>query len=68
MDEIKIIQYKNKFGYTTLQLRINYTNKTYEKGHFKIGADKTTKTKKEFFEIMDDLKKCDFKEVLQCKQ
>jgi hypothetical protein len=64
MEEIKIIQYKNKFGYTTLQLEINYTKKTYKKGHFKIGADKTTKTMKEFFEIIDDLKKCNFTEVL----
>ena len=63
MEEIKIIQYKNKFGYTTLQLEINYTQRTYKKGHFKIGADKTTKTMKEFFEIIDDLKKCNFKEV-----
>lgn len=63
MEDIKTIQYKNKFGYTTLQLRINYTKKTYEKGHFKIGADKTTKTKKEFFEIIEDLKKCNFMEV-----
>lgn len=64
MEGVKIIQYKNKFGYTTLQLEIDYTKKTYKKGHFKIGADKTTKTKKEFFEIIDDLKKCNFKEVL----
>ena len=63
MENIKIIQYKNKFGYTNLQLKINYTNKTFQKGHFKIGADKTTKTKKEFFEIIEELKKMDFLEV-----
>lgn len=63
MENIKIIQYKNKFGYTTLQLEINYTKKTYKKGHFKIGADKTTKTMKEFFEIIDNSKKCDFIEI-----
>lgn len=60
MEEIKIIQYKNKFGYIALQLEINYTNKTYKIGHFKIGADKTTKTMKEFFAIIDHLKKCNF--------
>ena len=60
MDEIKIIQYKNKFGYTTLQLQINYTKRTYKKGHFKIGADKTTKTMKENWNIIDNLKKCNF--------
>lgn len=65
MDNIKIIQYKNKFRYTTLQLKINYTKKTYQKGHFRIGADKTTKTMKEFFKIIDDLKLCGFLEVQQ---
>jgi len=63
MEDIKILQYKNKFGYTPLQLEINYTQKAYKKGHFKIGADKTTKTMKEFFEIIDDLKKYGFREV-----
>lgn len=63
MENIKIIQYKNKFGYTTLQLEINYKKKTYKKGHFKIGADKTTKTMKEFWEIVEDLKNCGFVEV-----
>lgn len=60
MDEIKIIQLKNQFNYTVLQLKINYTKKTYKKGHFKIGADKTTKTKKEFHNIIENLKKCNF--------
>lgn len=63
MENIKIIQYKNKFGYTSLQLEINYTKKTYKKGHFKIGADKTTKTMKEFWGIVEDLKNCGFVEV-----
>lgn len=60
MDEIKIIQLKNKFNYTILQLKINYTKKTYKKGHFKIGADKTIKIKKEFNNIIEHLKKCNF--------
>lgn len=63
MGNVEIIQYKNKFNYTVLQLKIDYTKKEYTKGHFKIGADKTTKTMKDFFNIIDMLKKSNFKEV-----
>lgn len=62
MKDIKIIQYKNKFGYTTIQLKINYVNKTFKRGSFTIGADKTCKTMKEFFGTIDELKKVGFKE------
>ncbi len=58
----KIIQYKNKFGCTTLQLYIDYTKKTYKTGHFKIGADETVKTMKAFWQKVEDLKKCGFNE------
>jgi len=30
MEDIKILQYKNKFGYTPLQFEINYTQKAYK--------------------------------------
>lgn len=65
MEDIEIIQYKNKFGCTALQLQINYTKRTYKKGHFKIGADKTTKTMKEFWSIIDNLKRCNFIEEVK---
>lgn len=63
MKDIKIIQYKNKFGYTTIQLKIDYLARTFQRGSFTIGADKTCKTMKEFWNIIDELKKLDFKEV-----
>ena len=63
MENILIIQHKNKYGYTTLQLKINYTEKTYKKGHFKIGADKTYKIKKDFINTIEQLKRCGFKEI-----
>lgn len=62
MENIEIIQYKNSYGYVVLQLRIDYKKKTYKKGSFKIGADKTTKTKKEFYNIIENLKKLGFME------
>ena len=60
MENIEIIQYKNNYGYVVLQLRIDYEKKTYKKGSFKIGARNTTK--KEFHNIIENLKKCGFVE------
>lgn len=62
MENIEIIQYKNSYGYVVLQLRIDYEKKTYKKGSFRIGAHKTTKTKKAFYNIIENLKKLGFME------
>lgn len=52
-------QAKNKYGYTVLQLKIDYNKKTFSVGNFKIGANKTT-TKKAIYEKIEELKKLDF--------
>lgn len=59
---IKILQCKNKYGYTTKQLKIDYDKKTFSIGSFTIGADKTT-TKKAINEKIEELKNLDFMEV-----
>ena len=62
MENIKILQCKNKFNYTIKQLKIDYKNKTFSIGSFTIGADKTT-TKKAIDEKIEELKKLDFVQV-----
>ena len=62
MENIQILQCKNKYNYTTKQLKINYNNKTFSIGSFKIGADKTM-TKKALNEKIEELKKLDFVQV-----
>lgn len=62
MENIMILQYKNKYNYTIKQLKINYSKKMFEVGQFKIGADKTV-TKKAFNEKIEDLKKINFKNI-----
>ena len=59
---IKIFQCKNKYGYTTKQLQIDYDNKTFSVGSFTIGADKTI-TKKALNEKIEELKNMEFKEM-----
>lgn len=61
MEDIKILQCKNKYNYTTKQLKINYFNKTFSVGSFCIGADKTV-TKKALNEKIEELKLLNFKE------
>jgi hypothetical protein len=62
MQDIKIIQCKNKYNYTIKQLKIDYKNKTFSIGSFRIGADMTT-TKKALNEKIEELKKLDFVQV-----
>lgn len=62
MDNIKIIQYKNKYNYTIRQLKIDYKTKIFQIGSFTIGADETT-TKKYFYNKIEELKKMGFLEV-----
>lgn len=62
IENIEIIQVKNVYGYVISQLKIDYEKKTYKKGSFRIGAHRTTKTKKEFYNIIENLKKLGFME------
>lgn len=61
MEDIKILQCKNKYNYTIKQLKINYINKTFAVGSFSIGADKTI-SKKALNEKIEELKQCNFVE------
>lgn len=56
-----ILGCKNKYGYTKRQLRIDYDNKTYKVGSFKIIADKKV-TDKLIDEKIEELKILGFKE------
>lgn len=60
---IKILGYKNKYNITTMQLKIDYDKKTFSIGNFTIINDKILKTKKEFYNKIEELKKLKFKEV-----
>ena len=64
MDNITILQCKNKYGYTIKQLKIDYENKVFSVGSFRIGADKTI-TKKAINEKIEELKRLNFSEVVQ---
>ena len=56
-----IYSYKNKYGYTKRQLKIDYDNRTYKIGNFTIEADKTV-TSKLIDEKINELKILGFKE------
>lgn len=56
-----ILGCKNKYGYTIKQLKIDYDNKTYKVGDFKIMADKKV-TDKLIDEKIKELKILGFKE------
>lgn len=58
---IKYLQFKNKYNYTVLQLKIDYENKTYKIGQFKILSKKETVKRKSFFEKIEELKTAGFK-------
>lgn len=60
---IKILGYKNKYNITTMQLKIDYDKKTFSIGSFTIINDKILKTKKEFYNKIEELKKLNYKEV-----
>ena len=62
----KIIYYgnKNKYGYTTIQLKIDYENKTYEVGHFKQSVDKLT-TRKAINEKIEELNMLGFNPIIK---
>lgn len=58
--EIVYLSCKNKYGYTKKQLKIDYMNKTYKVGNFKIM--KANSTAKAIDEKVEELKKLGFKE------
>ena len=60
---IQILGYKNKYNVTTMQLKIDYDKKIFSIGSFTIINDKTLKTKKEFYNKIEELKMLNFKEV-----
>lgn len=60
---IQILGYKNKYNITTMQLKIDYDKKIFSIGSFTIINDKTLKTKKEFYNKIEELKMLNFKEV-----
>lgn len=62
MNNILILQSKNKYNYTKIQLRIDYINKTYELGHFTLSADKTI-TQKALIEKVEELQQLNFKKL-----
>jgi hypothetical protein len=57
---IKYLQFKNQYNYTVLQLKIDYENKTYRIGQFKILSKQDTVTRKSFFEKIEELKMLGF--------
>lgn len=60
MENIKYLSCKNKYGYTIKQLMINYENRTYSVGDFKIM--KANSTLKNINEKIEELKMCGFRE------
>lgn len=58
--EIVYLSCKNKYGYTKKQLKIDYVNKTYKVGNFKIM--KANSTAKGIDEKIQWLKKLGFEE------
>ena len=63
MDDIVYMCAKNKYGYTIKQLRIDYKNKTYQNGNFKMMA--ATNTLKSINEKIQELDKLGFKEIIR---
>lgn len=66
MDNIIYLQCKNKYGFTVIQLKIDYGNQTFELGNFKIGADRTV-TRKYLNEKIRELEFLRFKEIKGAK-
>lgn len=58
--ETAYLSCKNKYGYTIKQLKINYDERTYSVGDFKIM--KANSTLKNINEKIEELKKCGFRE------
>ncbi len=61
MEDIVYIGSKNKYGYTKRQLMIDYKNKTFQVGQFKISVKNVTD--KAINEKIEELKMLGFKEI-----
>lgn len=61
MEAITYLSCKNKYGYTKKQLKIDYINKIYKIGNFKIM--KANSTAKAIDEKISELQKLGFEEV-----
>lgn len=59
--DIKYLSCKNKYGYTIKQLMIDYENRTYSVGSFKIM--KANSTLKNINERIEELKASGFREI-----
>lgn len=59
--DIKYLSCKNKYGYTIKQLMIDYENRTYSVGDFKIM--KANSTLKNINERIEELKASGFREI-----
>lgn len=59
--KIQLLTARNKYGYTTKQLRIDWEKKEYQVGNLAIGGEKATC--KQIDEMIENLKAADFKEV-----
>lgn len=59
--DIKYLSCKNKYGYTVKQLMIDYENRTYSVGSFKIM--KANSTLKNINERIEELKVSGFREI-----
>lgn len=58
---IKYYGFKNKYNYDVLQIRIDFENKTYKTGQFKILSKSDILTKKSFYNKIEELKESGFK-------
>lgn len=61
MEDIVYIGSKNKYGYTKRQLMIDYKNKTFQVGQFKMSVKNVTD--KAINEKIEELKMLGFKEI-----
>ena len=58
---IKYYGFKNKYNYDVLQIRIDFENKTYKTGQFKILSKSDILTRKSFYNKIEKLKEMGFK-------
>ena len=58
---IKYYGFKNKYNYDVLQIRIDFENKTYKTGQFKILSKSDILTRKSFYNKIEELKETGFK-------
>ena len=61
---IQSVKCYNRYNYTIQELRVDNDNKTFERGNFTAGkADKKTKNRQEFEDVVDTLKELGYTEI-----